>query len=211
MLIPVVIAVVGLATTAAQNDPILDYYWSRARATLKSRDPRETGARFSFVGRTFQKKIGNKGETVSVDSATVVYYYSFGHLDSSSVLRGDPRRLRAIDLPFPNIFDSSYVIHDFPNDTGGSLIAIGFDTDTVGVRDPVGLAIMDRRTYVPRWAYLFYPNKAGYRRFTRSYRLIEEQGLIFPDSVWEVATKDEFLFSTTYRLETGISKITVYR
>ncbi|MEW6049570.1 MAG: hypothetical protein AB1644_00665 [Candidatus Zixiibacteriota bacterium] len=209
-MIPLVLAS-AVATLVAQSDQILAYYWNRAHATLKGRDPIETGARFSYVARSFQKKLGKKGEIVSVDSATVAYYYSFGHLDSTTVLRGDPKRLHAVELLFPNIFDSSYVVHGFPNDTGGPSIAIGFDTDSAKHKDPVGLALIDRLTYLPRWAYLYYPNRPGYRRFTRSYRLIAEQGLIFPDSVWEVATKDEFFFSSTYRLETGISQIQIYR
>lgn len=197
--------------TAGMDAEVLRYYWTRAHATLKSRDPMATGAKFSFVARTFQKKIGKLGEITSVDSATVRYFYSFGVLDSSRTLQGDPKSLRRVELIFPNIFDSTYLINDFPNDVGDSLLAIGFDTDSATDSVPVGLALIDRRTYSPKWAYLYYPDSSGFRRITRSFRLAEQQGLVFPDSVWVVAIKDEFLFSTTYRLETGIREFTVSR
>jgi hypothetical protein len=196
---------------AAMDTDVLRYYWTRANATFKSRDPMHTGASFSFVARTFQKKIGQLGEITSVDSASVQYFYSFGNLDSTKTIQGDPKKLRRVDLIFPNIFDSTYRINDFPNDIGDSLLAIGFDTDSSADSLPVGLALIDRRTYSPKWAYLYYPDSSGFRRFTRSFRLAEQAGLVFPDSVWIVAIKDEFLFSTTYRLETGIRQFMVYR
>lgn len=203
--------IVGVAVYAGMDADVLRYYWNRADATLKSRDPLETGARFSFVARTYQKKIGKLGEITSIDSATVQYFYSFGNLDSTATLQGDPKQLRRTDLIFPNIFDSTYLLNDYPNDISDSALAIGFDTDSTAHKDPVGLALIDRRTYLPQWAYLYYPDSSGFRRFSRSFRLAEHDGLVFPDSVWIVAIKDEFLFSTTYRLETGISRFTVYR
>lgn len=204
-------AVVALAATDDSGGSVVRFYWGRARATFDSRDPLSSGAKFSFRARTYYKEMVGQTYRKQKDTAVVDYYYSFGNLDSQKTVAGRPSELPKIDLSFTSPFDTTYVLNSFPNDTGGDLYSIGFDNDTAGIRRPVGLAVIDRDLYSLRWLYLFYPNKSGFQRFTRSFRFTQLDGLVFPDSVWEVATKNGLFFATIYRLETGISDIKIYR
>ncbi len=197
-----------LATAAA--DPILSFYWTRAHSVFAAANPMSAGTHYSFVARTYDKRFHDRGGFTLSDSVIVRYFFSFGTLDSSHTVAGNPRKFPTVDLSIPDLFDSSYVLNSFPNDTGGPLLPIGFDSDLPNDPRPVGLAELDRSRYVPRWLYLYYPSKSGYRRYTRSFRFIEHQGLLFADSIWEVSTRDGLLFTTNRRLETGITDITVY-
>jgi hypothetical protein len=174
-------------------------------------DPIAHGVNFSYQTTTYYKKLGNLGEISSVDSVKNIYFYSFGNLDSSKTLLPAKHSIPKIDLSVPGIFDSTYILNFFPNDTGGTLLAIGFDSDSTHKSWPSGLVEIDRQKYFPRWLYLYYPDQGGFKRYSRSFRFIDQQGYVFPDSVWEVAVKDGFLFSTSYRLETSISEFKIYR
>jgi len=208
----VFIATVSLLAVADDShDRVLDFYWGRAHANFISRDPLASGTNFSFRARTYYKEMAKGGRWSIKDSSIVDYYYSFGNLDSQKVIAGKPKDMPKVDLSFPNPFDSSYVLNSFPNDTGGAVLAIGFDNDTTTSEKPVGLAIIDRDMYSLHWLYLFYPDKPGYERFSRSFRFTEREGLVFADSVWQVVTENRLFFPVTYRLETGISNITIRR
>ena len=203
------VSTVVYAATAA--DPILRFYWMRARSAYAATNPIANGTRFSLLMRTYDKRFHDRSGYSLKDSLVVRRFYSFGLLDSSLTIAGNPHKFPPVDLAVPDPFDSAFVLNSFPNDTGGALLPIGFDTDSAGDSRPVGLAELDRTRYLPRWLYLYYPSKSGYRRFSRSFRFIEYQGLLFPDSVWEVSTQDGLLFTTHRRLETGITDIVLYR
>lgn len=200
---------VGLAQSTL--DKVLSFYWHEAAASTKSRNPDAAGLSYSFVGHSIYKLLGDKGSVTGTDSLVRKYYFSFGNLDSTHTLFKGNGTVPDIDFSYPIVFDSNYTTNLFPNDTGGSLIAIGFDTDSANTGWPVGLTLLDRARYFPRWLYLYYPEKKGYRRFTRSFRIIEKDNFIFPDSVWEVGIVDALFFSTSYKLETGVKDITIYR
>jgi hypothetical protein len=200
------------STHAISNDPVLTYYWDHANATLLSGDPDQRGLSYSYVATSYYKKIGRLGAIEWADSLRTAYYYSFGKLDSSKVLLAAKRDgIPAVDLDYPNVFSDLYYLNDFPNDTGGESLPIGFDSDTTQPALPTGIALIDRNSYFPRWLYLHFSAPSGYRRFTRSFRFTVRDGFIFPDSIWEVATKDGLFFSTSYRLETRIDSLTIHR
>jgi hypothetical protein len=189
---------------------VLKYYWDRIRASLASGDPIAHGVNFSYQTTTYYKTLGKVGEISSIDSVKSAFFYSFGKLDSSRTLLKSNHSIPKIDLSFPRIFDSSYYLNFFPNDTGGQLLAIGFDTDSTHKSWPSGLVMIDRQKYFPSWLYLYYPDQSGFRRFSRSFRFINQDGYVFPDSIWEVAVKDGLLFTTSYRLETLISDFKIH-
>ena len=190
---------------------VVDFYWEKAQRVGKSRDTVETGAGYSYIDNSYYKKIDRKGRVENIDSMRAEYFYSWGKLDSSNVLSGDPGKFKNLDLSVPDILNSDYIHYFYPNDTGGADLAIGFDTEAAVDPRPVGLLAIDRERYVLRWMYLFYPHKANYQRYSRSFRFVEVEGLIFPDSIWEVGAKRGIFFSEHYRLETEISGIKVYR
>ncbi len=206
----------ALLTTAVagdenEADPILSFYWKRAGETFKSRDPVYGGVSYSMRARTFYKEVNSNGAVTRVDTSVIDYYFSFGEQDSTKVILEPAGDHAEPDLEFPNIFSSDYFRYFFPNDTGGSSLAIGFDCYTAEDDRPVGLALIDRTAYYLRWMYLHYPNKPNYRRYSRSFRFVEHEGYIFPDSIWEVGTVDAVFSTENYRRETGLSDFRIYR
>ena len=99
----------------------------------------------------------------------------------------------------------------FPNDTGGPQLAIGFDTDSLRDPRPVGLAMIDRDEYYPKWLYLFYPEEKNHSRFTKSFRFVQQDGLLFPDSVWVVGAREGVFSTEHYRIETDVTEISIQR
>ncbi|UCG62103.1 MAG: hypothetical protein JSV52_02100 [Candidatus Zixiibacteriota bacterium] len=202
-----------LLSAMAQNeaDPILSFYCRRAQETYGTRDPLERGLTFSYRARTYYMNISDKGEVTRLDSGIVDYYYSFGDLDSSQVIVKPERSQKPVDLWFYNVFADDYEFSFFPNDTGGADLAIGFDTRNANDTLPVGLTVIDRERFFLKQLYLHYPNKKYYKRFSRSFRLIEHQGYIFADSLVLVSAKQGVFITEHFRVETGISDITIYR
>lgn len=193
------------------NDPILSYYWQRADATFANGNPDQRGISYSFIATSYYKEIRDQGTVAWMDSVRTAYYYSFGNLDSSRVRHAPARKIRDVRLDYVNVFHDQYYLNDFPNDTGGASIAIGFDSDSTQPKIPTGIALIDRKSYFPRWLYLHYPAEPGFRRFTRSFRFAVQDGFIFPDSIWEVGAVDGFFFPTNYRMETRFDSLTIYR
>lgn len=196
---------------SVSDDQILNFYCSRADETFKSRDPLDGGVSFSWEAKSYYKLMERKGKVRLVDSAITEYFYSFGNVDSIKKIIPFHKEHFKIDFSYPNVFKGDYHFNFFPNDTGGKEIAIGFDTDSTDQKDPVGLAIIDRDKYYLKWLYLYYPHKKGYKRYTRSFRFTEYQGYIFPDSIWEIKGHLSIFTMEWYRIETGISKIKIYR
>lgn len=206
-------ALIVFAFTVAHgdNEKILRFFWDRARATVANGNPDMRGLSYSFIGTTCYRKYAEKGKFESSDSTRIAYFFSFGKLDSSRTLLAPKNPIPPVDFTYPNVFDSSYVLNFYPNDTGGQNIGIGFDSDSAHSTWPVGLVLLDRQRYFPVWLYFSYPAKKGYRRFSRAVRFTQSEGFIFPDSVSEVATVDGLFFSTSYRLETGVKDLKIYR
>ncbi|MFH1688011.1 MAG: hypothetical protein ABIE70_10905 [bacterium] len=207
------LAIVGSILSAQQtdDDPVLAFYTQRAAAVFEARDPLRTGTRFSFLARTYYKQIDKEKGAILTDSAIVSYYYSFGQLDSTQVHLVTKNSLAEILPVPPNAFESGYDFNFFPNDTGGAEIAIGFDADTSSGNLPVGLAVVDRDRYLLKWLYLCFPKQPGFKKYTRSYRMVEHQGLVFPDSIWIVAAKPGIFSLESYRIETSIQDVVIYR
>lgn len=195
----------------SRDESILTYFWNRARAVLSAGDPIEHGARFSCEVTAYYKRIGKLGAVTLEDSLKEIRHYSYGNLDSTTVLVPAENSSLKVDLTVPRVFDSTYVLNFFPNDTGGPEIALGFDADTSHLDMPVGLAILDRQLYYPKWLYLSYHRMSGYRYLTRSYRFTQVDGFIFPDSVWEVGVIDGLFSTRKYRIEAGVTNVTVHR
>jgi len=191
-----------------ESDTVIEYYWNKADLAFKSRDPVGAGLVYKLVAATYYKHVGKNGRIVKIDSATSVYYCQAGQVDSQQVIGGDGSRFADIDLTFTSVFDLDYYHFSFPNDTGGTALAIGFDTD-FGSTNPNGLIVIDRYSYLPLALYLFYPVKQGYYSFSRSFNFTEVDGYIFPDSIWEVGSREGVFSRENYRLETSISSIEI--
>ncbi|UCE25546.1 MAG: hypothetical protein JSU74_05730 [Candidatus Zixiibacteriota bacterium] len=204
-------ALVTITAAQEESDPILEFYCRRAAETYDSRNPLERGISFSFRATTHYMSIGEHGEVVGQDSGIIDYYYSFGQLDSSEVILSPERSQKVLALDFANVFAGDYEFFFFPNDTGGTDLAIGFDTPSREDSLPVGLAVIDRDMFYLRWLYLHYPNKKYHKRYSRSFRFTEYDGYIFADSLWQVTARKGVFTTDFFRTETEISDITIYR
>ena len=193
------------------TDPVILYYWDHARTAARLTNPDSSDICYSFTARTYKRTVGEDGLIKKTDSVLQEYFFCRGHLDSMNTLQGDAGRFRALDLSYPPVFENNYHLSLFPNDIGGPRLAIRIWSDSTMGRKPDGLVVIDRNEYHPYSLYLYYPNKPDYQRFTRSFRFVMVDGFVFPDSVWEVATRLGVFYPECYRLETGISNVRIRR
>jgi hypothetical protein len=194
-----------------ESDPVLEYYWQHARQTARVTNPDTAGVSYSFRTKTYKRTVGDAGRISRTDSVLQDYFFTNGSLDSVKTVQGEGGRFKNLDFSHPDVFESDYHLNLFPNDTGGPRFAIGLWSDTTMGSQPDGLVVIDRNQYFLYALYSYYPEKGGYKRFTRSFRFVMVDGYVFPDSVWEVATKLGVFFPESYRLETGISEIKVWK
>ena len=204
----VLLARLGTQAQAEEPDPIADYYWQKARAAAAQFDPNVAGVRYRVTARTFRHSIMRDGRIADTDTVVQTLYFTDGALDSAVVAGGESEQ-DIPDLGLPAVFEMDVSPHLFPNDTGGVDLALGFRADSARLDLPDGLAIIDRYRYNLRSLYLGYPDRADYRRYSRCFRFVLVDGFVFPDSVWEVATKLGVFFTESYRLEIGITDIRV--
>ncbi len=204
-----VLAALVVASAQDDSDDVLMYYTDNARRSIEGRNPLAVGTVYVLRTMSYYKYVGQRGIINRTDSAEIDFYYSWGQLDSQKTVSGDPDRFEGVTLDWPNVFDEPYHFNLFPNDTGGEELGIGFDTDSLGDPLPVGLAIVDRTQFYPRWLYLFYQTMDGHTRYSRSLRFVEREGLVFVDSVWIVGSRESVFSSEHYRLETGVTEITI--
>lgn len=198
-----------VAHSPAVADDVLEYYLKNVKRAIKTRNPINNGTSYFYTANTFYQYTNAHGKVGRVDTISAKFYYSWGKFDSTVVIKGDPSLVESIVPDYDDIFDQEYLFQTFPNDTGGIDFAIGFDTPSDSLPLPVGLLIIDRENFTPRWLYLSYPEKSGYTRFSKAWRFTELEGLIFPDSVWIVAAKGGVFGDDNYRIETGISDLTI--
>ncbi|MDH4156706.1 MAG: hypothetical protein OEW00_05465 [candidate division Zixibacteria bacterium] len=202
---------ISAADVISETDPVLDFYLDRAGAVFASRDPVETGITYSFTATSYYKNVSHDGSVGKIDSAAVVYFFSFGQLDSQKTIYETADRFQAVDFSVPNVFRDEYLFSFFPNDTGGSELTIGFDSDSVESPAPVGLAVIDRERYTLRQLLLYYPHQKGHRRYSRTLRFVDFEGRIFPDSMAVVGAKYGVFSTDHYRLETRVEDFRIQR
>jgi hypothetical protein len=194
-----------------ETDPVMNYYWDHARSAAPQYNPNVPGVSYSYRAKTYRYSVTSEGITRKTDSIEQAYFYRDGKLDSVRYIRGKADRFKNLDLTYPVVFENRYHLNFYPNDAGGSKLAIGMLSDSTLGSQPDGLVLIDRNRYFLRSLYLYYPEKSGFRRFSRSFRFTVVDDFVFPDSVWEVATKLGIFYAESYRLETGISDIRVER
>lgn len=213
LLAPVSVSLIAISLAAGDDkpDPVLHYYWDHARAAARQTAPDSSGICYSFTAKTYKRSVAQGGRIGKTDSVVQSYFFCSGDLDSVNTVAGDAGEFERLDLSYPPVFESTYQLSSFPNDIGGRRLALRIWSDSALGRQPDGMVVIDRNEYFPYAVYLYYPDKSGYRRFTRSFRFVVVDGFVFPDSVWEVGTRLGVFYPESYRLETGISDIHVWR
>ncbi len=198
-----------LSQEEKSSDPVLDYYVQRAKAVYNSCNPDETGATYSFVARSYLNEFMRNGKIVLTDSSIVKYFFSFGNLDSHKVEISTSGKLDSLDFSYPNLFAEDYDFNFYPHDIGGDNISIGIDSDTTKNLVPVGIAVMNRKNYIMRRLYLYYPDNDRYERFSKVISLNKHEGVVFPDSINVTFTHAGIFSSEHYRLITVIDSFSV--
>lgn len=199
-----------LLTSPDLTDPVMNFYVSRSKALINSSNPLKRGISFSYTAKTYYKQIKRGGIVEFIDSSLATYYFNFGKLDSVVTEYSEEVEQPEVIFDFPNIFEDEYIFSFFPNDSGGEDIAIGFEIDSIDHSVPVGIAIIDRNLFFPKWLYMHYPKNEKGEKLSRSYRFVDINGFLFPDSVWDVGTRYTFFSRENYRIESKISDITLY-
>lgn len=198
-----------LSQEETSTDPVLDYYIQRAKAVYNSCNPDETGAKYSFIARSYQSELKRNGIIDLTDSSIVKYFFSFGNLDSHKVEISTNGKLDSLGFSYPNLFEKDYEFNFYPHDIGGDKISIGIESDTTKNLQPVGIAVIDRNNYVLRCLYLYYPNKDRYKKYSKVISFIEHEGIVFPDSINTTFLKAGIFSTNHFRLFTVIDSFTV--
>jgi hypothetical protein len=188
-------------------DPVLQFYINQADSVFRQTNVNDSNLHYSFMAFTYYKSIGRHGVVARLDSTVSRYFCTGSKIDSSQILVEPQHSIPEITISYPNVFTDYFEHKFFPNDVGDIELAIGFDNPDVKDTLPTGIAIINRDNYVLHRLYLYYPNTVYYKRLTRSYRLSEFSGLIFPDSIWEVGAKQGIFSTEYYRLETEIGQL----
>ena len=192
---------------AVSEDPVVRYYWDKTGEGYRDRLDQQASRSYVLRARTYFHKVDRRGRITATDSTVCDYYYTGRRLDSQAVVISPRTKHDPVDLTIPGVFGGDYVVNAFPNDTGGSEMAIGFDTPTADDPSPTGLLIINRYRLLPRWLFVHYPDPGRGRRLSRAYRFAEREGIWYPDSVWEVGAKPGFLTKKYYRIETGVLSV----
>lgn len=90
-------------------------------------------------------------------------------------------------------------------------LAIGFDSDSTHPGEPVGLLLIDRYNYYPRFLYTHYPDSSEFVRYSRSYRFALLDGIFYADSIWVSAATQGIYSRENYRLEIGVQSLLISR
>lgn len=207
----IVLAVMLSAASKYDGDPVLEFYCERAAAESQNTSAYAKGVQVTAIAHTLYKRVASNGSVTSVDTAVVRYWLTSGILDSQVVASSSGDDLPLVTFELPQVFSGAYRFTFFPNDPGGEMLSIGFDTPDDSTAQPVGLAVIDRDKYIMRRLYLHYPRLDGYKRLSRGFRLAEFDGYLFPDSVWEVGSKEGVLTTEHYRLEARIDSVSISR
>ena len=204
-----VLAGLTVGVQADDPDPILEYYWTRAAETAFRTLPVYLGSSYRFDARTYYHHVTSDGDITRTDSAVIRYFYTGAVQDSQQVIAGDGDRFKRFEPVVPDVFGEPFHLHFYPNDTGGSEIAIGFRADSATAGEPDGLIVINRRRHHLIRLYASYTDKPDYRRYSRFFRFAETDGLIVPDSISEVATREGVFGLESYRVEAVISDVQV--
>jgi len=194
---------------SGENDPILDFYWAKAAQSAKALLSDSVSVGYQIRALSYHHRLDKRGRITSTDSLLAEYYYSSGVFDSLTVIAGIDNEMTRADFSVLDIFSRPYLRNLFPNDTGGVELAIGFDSDTTHLSDPIGIVIIDRYQYFPIYLYTNYPDSAEFRRYSRSYRFTVQDGFLYPDSIWVSASRQALFTRENYRLETGVQSLLI--
>ncbi len=197
------------ASDRYSDDPVLEFYCRQADEKQESDSVKSSEHSLLAFSRTLYKRVGSDGRITKVDTIITRLWFSNGSLDSQNVIAPAGHDVVPLNFAWPDPFSSNYLFTFYPNDPGGKDLAIGFDTESELDSMPVGIAVIDRDRYTLRRLLLHYPQAHGYKRLSRGYRFGDFDGIMFPDSLWEIGAKEGIFTTEHYRIETAIDSVKI--
>ena len=207
---------IGISTayteqTGEDADPVLEFYVNQAEEAYVESDPYTRNLRFTFLAYSYYKQLGRKGIVERLDSVVTRYFMTGIQIDSTTIVVEATSNIPEPTFSYRNIFSDSFLHNFYPNDTGSADLAIGFDTPGFEETLPTGVAVIDREEYILKRLHMFFQNPVGFKRLTRSFLIKEQNGFIFPDSIWEIGAKQGVFSTDYYKLETNIQQVQLLR
>lgn len=207
-----ILAALGVSSVIPEDiDPVLEFYWGKAAQAASALVNDSDTISYRIRALSYYHQIDKRGRITSTDSLLANYFFSSGRLDSLEVIAGEDNSMTRADFSVLDVFSRPYLISLYPNDTGGVELAIGFDSDSTHLGEPVGLLLIDRYNYYPRFLYTHYPDTSEFVRYSRSYRFALLDGIFYADSIWVSAATRGIYSRENYRFETGVQALSILR
>jgi hypothetical protein len=164
------------------DETVMNYYLQNIDSVLDRAHLYDEENFYSVDIKTIFDNINYRGELDESDTAEYKAYYGAGKIDSSKVIDSAKieENIAPDDIGFIKPWKQNCYFYFFPNDTGGSELAIGFEPnnpDSEGVA--AGMMIIDRYSYKLKKIYLHYREIGKYDRLSQAYEYAEtDSGLV---------------------------------
>jgi len=149
-----------VALGQADDDPVIEFYLSQLDSAFQEEYIFVSDKDFSVEIQSVMIKSDYRGEIDQIDTATYKLFYS-GQIDSSTII-DSALKIEENRLPEKFFFNPPWYENNsfffFPNDTGGTLMPIGFKPDSLAEDTVVtGFLNMDRYDSKLKSIFLFDP------------------------------------------------------
>ncbi|SYZ73800.1 exported hypothetical protein [Candidatus Zixiibacteriota bacterium] len=178
----------GPAFAAGRGDStVIRYYLKNLDSAYAKSYIFASGTAFSFKIRIIYEETSYRGTINKADTAAMELYFSAGKRDSLEIIDSaqDEKNIIPDSFAVPPVWRHQYDYSFYPNDTGAGILAIGFDRQSNAENPPVGFLTMDRDTYYLKSLFLSFPEKEGYRQYSRTYHFERFDDYYIP-TIWEI-------------------------
>jgi hypothetical protein len=195
---------------AQSDDDITGYYWGKSATVWATSEASRSRMKYRLRCTTVRTGMSRTGKFEGADTLVADYYFTGTGLDSVKTVDGSIKNWELVELWPPDVYSLDYSTSAFPNDDGRGGLAVGLDTDSTMATEPTGLAVLDRFSYRIHRLYLYYPPFGDYIRLSRSFQFQEQDGIVYPDSIWTIAARRGLFYPDRFRLDSDIEEVEVY-
>lgn len=192
---------------ADTDEDLARYVWKKTQAQLLTGQVAATGQVVSGTFRARYIRYDKDRNVIQRDSAEGEIFGKDGILDSIRVTSGAAKILEQRSFSCPDLGKPSYRASFFPNDTGGTTLALNIDMDSSAAFGSVGIVNVDRATYLPSSFYLSLPVDDDTRRRSQIIKVVSLEGGLYPVSFFEVVVEKGILSQENYQLSMQIDSL----
>jgi len=164
------------------DDSVMRYYLQNVDSVLSGCHLFDTAYDYTVDVKALFSNINYRGELSESDTTGYKAVFKAGIKDTSTAVDsvGVEDNIIPDDISFIKPWEQDCRFYFFPNDTGGSVLAIGFEPNNPDSGDaPAGILIIDRYNFRPQKIYLHYREIGKYDRLSKSYEFMEtESGMV---------------------------------